>query len=100
MGFIITIKELDMNIVLGTPINLSKEIKKKLFHIQLASCPISVSQTYLFIDGEGNLKQCNHSSKILGNLLCDNIFDILEKREKHNSKVIDNIKMCEFVPQF
>ncbi len=92
-----TAKLLDINIVLGAPINLSLATKGKLSKVRLASCPISVSQTYLFIDGEGNLKQCSHSSKILGNLLKDNIFDILKKRENHNAKIIDNIKMCEFV---
>lgn len=90
-------KKLQIEIILGTPINFSQAIREELSNITLASCPISKNQTYLFIDSEGNLKQCNHSSKVLGNLLKDNIYDILLKRENNFSKVLNNIKMCEFI---
>lgn len=61
-----------VSVVLEPCIIDAKEYK----NIQLGWCPLGGENSYFTIDPEGNVRICNHSPVILGNILKDSLRDI------------------------
>jgi radical SAM protein with 4Fe4S-binding SPASM domain len=49
---------------------------KKYQHVQIGWCPLGGEDSYFTIDPVGNIRICNHSPSILGNIKKDNFKDI------------------------
>jgi MoaA/NifB/PqqE/SkfB family radical SAM enzyme len=85
-----------MRIVLGVPVALSPEFRTT--SVNYASCPVKAGQTSFTIDASGNLKECNHSAAVLGNLRVQP-FDALRRRSTNLSRAVreyDGIRLCQF----
>jgi radical SAM protein with 4Fe4S-binding SPASM domain len=48
-------------------------------HIQFGFCPLGGENSYFTVDPLGNLRVCNHSSVILGNMLEDSFWDLYQR---------------------
>lgn len=49
-------------------------------HVHFGFCPLAGENSYFTVDPLGNLRVCNHSSVILGNLLEEPFWDLYERR--------------------
>ncbi len=77
---------------------------KKYKNLSYGFCPAGDTRSYLTIDFGGNIRVCNHSPQILGNILKDDLEDILEQSEyfrdfkqKFNDKCLscERLKECK-----
>ncbi len=48
-------------------------------HVRFGFCPLGGEDSYFTVDPLGNLRVCNHSSVILGNLLEDSFWDLYDR---------------------
>lgn len=92
-------KELDQFVYLGMPIDMPRELQHRFDRISIASCPIRLAQTRWTIDAAGNIRRCNHSGAIVGNLLHGGVEKLLS--ELHNGPVIavkkKEIQTCQIL---
>lgn len=57
-------------------------------NIHFGFCPLGGENSYLTVDPMGNLRVCNHSSVILGNLLEDSFWDLYDRPYMHEFKTL------------
>lgn len=69
---------------------------KKYEHIRFGFCPLAGENSYFTIDALGNLRVCNHSSKILGNLFEKSFSELvcLPYVQKFQSAVPQECNLC------
>jgi radical SAM protein with 4Fe4S-binding SPASM domain len=71
-------KEYEISASSGIPIPPCILNTDKYENIRFSQCQIGGNYPYYAVDPAGNLRSCNHSSLILGNLLKSNILEILK----------------------
>jgi radical SAM protein with 4Fe4S-binding SPASM domain len=71
-------KEYEISVSSGIPIPPCILDMAKYENIRISQCQIGGNNPYYAIDPAGNLRPCNHSSLILGNLLDNSVSEILK----------------------
>lgn len=87
-------KEYEISINSGIPLPLCILDTKKYEKMVFSQCQIGGSNPYYAIDPSGNLRPCNHSSLILGNLLKSSVKDLLIS-EKFKQYSASSPKKCQ-----
>jgi radical SAM protein with 4Fe4S-binding SPASM domain len=86
---LVTLEEIAENY--GLPISISVVCEpcvidiSQFKHMHFGYCPLGGEDSYFTIDPQGNLRICNHSSFILGNLLRERFVDIYNHHPYLNS---------------
>jgi radical SAM protein with 4Fe4S-binding SPASM domain len=71
----------------GLPISVSVVLEPCVIdmsqykHLKFVGCPLCDENSYFTIDPAGNIRICNHSPEILGNIMTDNFVDIFYKNK-------------------
>lgn len=63
-------------IVMGTPVSVDPQTRRRLSAIRFGSCPIRQHQTRWTIGVDGAIRRCNQSPVSIGNLLSDGISEL------------------------
>lgn len=92
-------RNLNLQIHLGVPVDISPELRGQLDHISTASCPVAFGQTRWTLDAEGNIRRCNHSAAAIGNLLNGGADNLLKEinNSSYNQKKDEEIQPCQFI---
>jgi MoaA/NifB/PqqE/SkfB family radical SAM enzyme len=92
-------REHGLSISLGTPIPLPIELRRRLDHVDVSSCPVEPGQSRWTIGSDGSIRRCNHSSLAVGNLLKDGARVLIEEIRSVGAArpVRDEIVPCQIL---
>ena len=72
-------EELGLTVASAIPIPPCVLDTSRFDHVQFSQCPAGSDMTYVTVDPVGNVRTCNHSPLVIGNLLHEPLADILSK---------------------
>jgi radical SAM protein with 4Fe4S-binding SPASM domain len=89
----------DFQVISSVPIPPCVVDMNKYKNIGHGYCPLGGKSSYYTIDFSGNVRVCNHSSEILGNLLDTDLRDILESDgvKRFKTEISQHCKSCDKV---
>lgn len=81
--------EYEIAVMSGVPVPACVIDTSQYKNISFPSCSLGKENQYYAVDPAGNLRPCNHSAFILGNLLLQPVSEILDKKE-----LINYVSIC------